>query len=88
MEVEGITFTLNTVLSILFGAAGATGVWFSLKGQVAIMRDQIRFQQREIIEMKKDIKDNREHLDSSITIVTKEIHEMELRIIKAINELK
>lgn len=95
MNAEEMTFGLNTLLSVLFGAGGAIGVWFKLKGSVNLLKLRIetletnqKIFNRRIEAIKTDIKENRDRADNSITDITAKIQEMELRIIQAIHDIK
>jgi len=106
MNYTGITFGLDVLISIVFGASGALAVWFKLKAAVNIQKIEILNLMDGIKEVKENAKEdvsalhkridsqktliekNRENSDSGIQILTKNINEMELRIIKAIHEIK
>jgi len=90
-----MTFGLQTLLSILFGAGGAVGVWFRLKGSVNLLKLRIetletnqKIFNKRIEAVKTDVKENRERSDNSVTEITGKMQAMELRIITAIHELK
>jgi gas vesicle protein len=95
MNAEELTFTLNSVLSILFGAGGAMGVWFTLKGQIKLMKQRIESIEetdktihKRIDRMKEEVVKNRERSDHSVQEIKGEMNKMELRIIQAIHEIK
>lgn len=106
MDAQSINFTLTTVLSILFGAGGAIGVWFKLKGTVNIqavkivsleedlkdLKDEKKENNlqmhRRVDALKKVVEKNRENSDNGIQSMTKNMNQMELRIIKAIHEIR
>ena len=106
MDYTGITFGLDVLISIVFGASGAIGVWFKMKGSVNIQalkmesleavlkkiendykEDKITFHKR-IDSNKALIDKNRENSDTGINQMTTNMNAMELRIIKAIHEIK
>lgn len=41
MDVNGLSVGMDVLISILFGASGAIGVWFKLKGKVEILDVEI-----------------------------------------------
>ncbi len=101
-----MTFGVEVVISIIFGAGGALAVWFKLKGSVNIQEIEIINLQTELIDMKSDKKEsnkqlhkrvddlkvivekNRENSANGINDMTSNMNAMELRIIKAIHEIK
>lgn len=95
MDAQEITFGLNTFLSVIFGAGGALGVWFKLKGTVNLLDqkvsnledDKVMLNSR-IDNLKKEVKENRDKSDKSITEITEKMQAMELRIIQAIHDMK
>ena len=106
MEYTSITFGLDVLISVIFGAGGALAVWFKLKGTVNIQAIELTNLKSELIDLKSDKKDsntqlhkrvddlkrtvekNRQNSDGGIQNMTKSMNEMELRIIKAIHEIK
>jgi len=106
MEVEGITFTLQTLLSIIFGAVGAVGVWYKSKGKTDLLQVETETLKEElkgnkadhkedklilnnrIDKLEKEVKYNRERSDNSTVNLEAAMNKMELRIIKAIHEIK
>lgn len=95
MEAEGITFGLNALMSILFGVAGAVGFWFKIKGSVNLLEQRIetleandKIFNKRIEALKGEVKENRDKADKSVNDITGKMQEMELRIIKAIHEIK
>jgi gas vesicle protein len=52
MDVNGLQFGIDVLISILFGATGAIGVWFKLKGKVEIQEVQIKALNTEIDDFK------------------------------------
>lgn len=106
MEYSSMTFGVEVVISIIFGAGGALAVWFKLKGSVNIQEIEIINLQTELIDMKSDKKEsnkqlhkrvddlkvivekNRENSANGINDMTSNMNAMELRIIKAIHEIK
>lgn len=95
MEAGEITFGLNTLMSILFGAVGAVGVWFTLKGQVSLLKQRCQtleanqkiFNKR-LGSLKDEVKENREKSDTAILEIGKNIQKMEIAIIKEIHNLR
>ena len=106
MEYSGITFGLDVLISVIFGAVGALAVWFKLKGTVNIQEVELSNMKTELSDIKDDKKDsntqlhkridglktivekNRENSDNGINQMTANMNSMELRIIKAIHEIK
>ena len=106
MDYSSVTFGLDVLISIIFGAGGAIGVWFKLKGTVNIQAVEILALNEQIKDIKDEYKEdkkalhrridsqkeliekNRENSDSGINQMTANMNAMELRIIKAIHEIK
>ena len=106
MEYTGITFGLDVLISVVFGAGGALAVWFKLKGTVNIQAVEIANLKTELHDVKEEKKEahkgynkriddlkivvekNRENSDKGITQMNSNLNAMELRIIKAIHEIK
>jgi hypothetical protein len=106
MEYSSITFGLDVLISVIFGAGGALAVWFKLKGTVNIQAIEIANLKEELTDLKSDKKEsntqihkrvdslkvvvekNRENSDTGINLMTSNMNAMELRIIKAIHEIK
>tara|TARA_R110001632_G_scaffold4295_2_gene18195 strand:+ start:5068 stop:5388 length:321 start_codon:yes stop_codon:yes gene_type:complete len=106
MDYSGVTFGLEALISLIFGAGGALAVWFKLKGTVNIQDIEITNLQTELIDIKSDKKEsskqlhkrvddlkiivekNRENSANGINAMTSNMNAMELRIIKAIHEIK
>jgi len=94
MEVEGLTFGLNAIVSILFAAAGALGFWYTIKGSVNLLEQRVKtLEANDIIihkrveNLKLEVKENRDKSDTAISDITNKMQDMELRIITAIHEL-
>jgi len=106
MDYTGITFGLDVLISVIFGAGGAIAVWFKLKGTVniqAIQMDNLKTELEDLKVEKKDnnkqihnridslkvvVEKNRENSDNGINAMTANMNAMELRIIKAIHDIK
>ena len=106
MEYSSITFGLDVLISIVFGASGALAVWFKLKGTVTVQAIEISNLKDEVTTLKTEKKEsnsqlhkrvdglktiverNRENSDNGINLMTANMNAMELRIIKAIHEIK
>jgi hypothetical protein len=106
MDYTGITFGLDVLISVIFGAGGALAVWFKLKGTVniqAIQMDNLKTELEDLKVEKKDnnkqihnridslkvvVEKNRENSDNGINAMTSSMNAMELRIIKAIHDIK
>ena len=106
MDYSSVTFGLDVLVSVVFGAGGALGVWFKLKGTVNIQAIEITSLIEQIKEIKNEDKEdkkeiyrrldsqkelidkNRENSDVGIQKMTENMNQMELRIIKAIHEIK
>jgi len=94
MEVEGLTFGLNAIVSILFAGAGALGFWYTIKGSVSILEQRVKTLEsndkvlhKRVESLKLEVKENRDKSDTAISDITGKMQEMELRIITAIHEL-
>tara|TARA_R110002153_G_scaffold189041_1_gene341873 strand:+ start:8191 stop:8511 length:321 start_codon:yes stop_codon:yes gene_type:complete len=106
MDYSGVTFGLDVLISVTFGAGGALAVWFKLKGTVKIIEIELTNFKTELTDLKTEKKDgnkhihnridslkivvekNRENSDNGINAMTANMNAMELRIIKAIHEIK
>lgn len=106
MDYSGVTFGLDVLVSIIFGAGGAFGVWFKMKGKQDIQSVEMTNLKSEFEDFKQDKKEahkqihqrigdlkekvekNRENSDTAVSKMTTKMQEMELRIIKAIHEIK
>jgi len=106
MDYNSITFGLDVLISVIFGAGGALAVWFKLKGTVNILSIEMNNLKTELSEIKEEKKDNnkqihnridslkvvveknRENSDNGINAMTANMNAMELRIIKAIHDIK
>lgn len=62
MGAEEMTFTLNSLLSIIFGAGGALGVWFKLKGAVNILKVELAAALSDLERIEKDCKEDKKVL--------------------------
>jgi uncharacterized protein YoxC len=95
MEVEGMTFGLNAIVSILFAAAGALGFWYTIKGSVSLLEQRVntlestdKILHKRVEGLKDEVKENRDKADTAISDITGKMQAMELRIIQAIHDLK
>ena len=95
VEISTVQLTIGALISLLTGVIGAVGVWYNLKNKVNVMQvevDQLKEDQRHDYKrfdrLKKEIDSNKEKHDSSLNELKAEMAQMELRIIKAIHELK
>lgn len=94
MDVSGFSIGLDIVISVLFAAAAALGVWFKLKGRVNIQdvrienleSEKLKLHER-INSLKSIVEKNREKQDSATQEIKSSMNAMELRIIKAIHEI-
>lgn len=95
MDVQSLQFGFSTVLSLVFGIAGAFGVWFKMKGDVKIlelklsgMSQDTEHAHERITNLKKEVERNKEKADTSTEAIKTEMQQMEIRIIQAIHEIK
>ena len=95
MEVEGLTFGLNAIISILFAAAGALGFWYTIKGSVNLLEQRVKTLEaidkvlhKRVEGLKDEVKENRDKADTAISDITGKMQAMELRIIQAIHDSK
>jgi gas vesicle protein len=95
MEVEGLTFGLNAIVSILFAAAGALGFWYTIKGSVSLLEQRVKTLEstdkvlhKRVESLKEEVKENRDKSDTAISDITSKMQDMELRIIQAIHDSK
>lgn len=95
MEMSEITIGGQMFVSIMFGALGATGAWFALKGSVNLLKQRIttseanlKLMHGRVTRLQEEVKENREKSEHSYVKFTNDLHEVEKTILKAINELK
>jgi hypothetical protein len=106
MDYNSITFGLDVLISVIFGAGGALAVWFKLKGTVNIQAVEISALYDSLKELKEEkkesnkqihrrvdslkevVENNRQNSDKGINLMTSNMNAMELRILKAIHEIK
>jgi hypothetical protein len=95
MEVEGLTFGLNAIVSILFAAGGALGFWYTIKGSVNLLEQRVKTLEaidkvlhKRVEGLKDEVKENRDKADTAISDITGKMQAMELRIIQAIHDSK
>ena len=106
MDYTGITFGLDVLISVIFGAGGALAVWFKMKGKQDIQSVEITGLKSDLEDLKEEKKENhnqihnridslkvvveknRENSDNGINAMTANMNAMELRIIKAIHDIK
>jgi hypothetical protein len=106
MDYTGITFGLDVLISVIFGAGGALAVWFKMKGKQDIQSVEIAGLKSDLEDLKEEKKEshnqiynridslkvvvekNRENSDNGINAMTANMNAMELRIIKAIHDIK
>lgn len=95
MNVEELQFTLNGIIGLITGIAGAVGFWFSLKGKINLIQQKIdtledaeKALHKRIDKLKDEVSRNRERSDMSSQEIKTEMNQMELRIIQAIHEIK
>lgn len=51
-DITGLQIGIDVVVSLMFGAAGALGVWFKLKNVVNIQKVQIESLQNDVIQIR------------------------------------
>lgn len=95
MDYSGVTFGLDVLVSILFGAAGALGVWFKLKGRVDIINIKIKATDGKVDDIGDSIDSNartlHKRIDSLKGTVDKNrerFDENAVKITKEIHEMK
>ena len=57
MDINGLSIGVDMLTSILFGATGALGVWFKLKGKVEILDieiDSLKHDYKSLAQLKKE----------------------------------
>ena len=93
--MDGLKLSMEIVIALISGVISAAGVWFKLKGSVELqqlkidtMEEDVKTAQSRITSLKKTVEHNREKNENSVADLKKEMGDMEMRIIKAINELK
>jgi len=57
MDLSGVSVGMDVLISVLFGAAGAIGVWFKLKGKVDILSIELESQAADIKDLQFNLKD-------------------------------
>jgi hypothetical protein len=88
MNAEEIQFGLSTVLSLIFGSGGALGVWFSMKGRIALLEQALEVDKDDIKSAHtriSDVKNKIEATDRFIQEVKLDMKAMENRIIREIH---
>lgn len=117
MDYSSITFGLDVLVSVIFGAGGALAVWFKMKGKQDILEiNYINFESKYLSDVQKlqkeievlncdrkeayaiiherigglksEVEENRKNSDKGHQEITSNMNAMELRIIKAIHEIK
>lgn len=95
MNAEEITFGINSLSSIVFGLGGGLLAWFKLKGKTELQQQSIDVLNEEVDKLhnridrlKEEVAKNREKSDNSVQEIKNSMNAMELRIIKAIHEIK
>jgi hypothetical protein len=93
--MDGFSISLEIFIGLASGIVSALGVWFKLKSTVEIQKmmldnvdHDISLINDRITRLKIIVEANREKNEGSLTELKKEINEMEIRIIKAIHEIK
>lgn len=66
MEFSSLQISVNVLISILFGIAGALGVWYKLKGRVEIQQVEIESITQSLKELTDRKKELRDHLHKRI----------------------
>jgi gas vesicle protein len=93
--MNGATISIEILIAVTSGIVSALGVWFKLKSTVEmhkLMIDNIKhdcdiFNER-VTKLKSTVEANREKNENSLSELKKEINDMEIRIIKAIHDIK
>jgi hypothetical protein len=93
--MDGLSIPIEIFIGLASGIVSALGVWFKLKSTVEIQKmmidnvdHDINLINDRITRLKTIVEANREKNEGSLTELKKEINEMEIRIIKAIHEIK
>jgi len=88
MEASAISFGFDMLLSIVFGATGAVGVWFKLKGKVEIQEIEIRSLSQELIEMKQSKKEMNSQLHKRVDTLKEVVEKNRERMDASTQEIK
>jgi len=93
--MNGATISIEILIAITSGLVSALGVWFKLKSTVEMhklmidtMKDDCDIFNERVSKLKLTVEANREKNENSLSQLTKEINDMEIRIIKAIHDIK
>jgi hypothetical protein len=66
MELTSLSVGIDVLISIVFGAGGALGVWFKLKGSVNIMATEIQQLQKELESEETDRKEQNKQIHKRV----------------------
>lgn len=93
--MNGALISLEIFIALISGVVSALGVWFKLKSTVEmhkLMIDNIKadceMTNGRVTRLKAQVEQNREKNESALAELKSEINDMEIRIIKAIHEIK
>lgn len=82
MDAKNLKVGFSTLLSLMFGVVSALTVWFTLKGDVDIIKIHDIYQDAEIVKMQEKDKAT----DKNFIDLKQSMHEDKLEILKAIHE--
>ncbi len=93
--MSGATISIEILIALTSGLVSALGVWFKLKSTVELqklmidnMKEDVDTANDRVSRLKTVVEGNREKNENSLSELKKEINDMEIRIIKAIHDIK
>ena len=93
--MNGALLSLEIFIALVSGIVSAAAVWFKLKSTVEMqklmidnMKEDVDSANDRVTRLKKTVEGNRDKTETSMAELKKEINDMEIRIIKAIHEIK
>ena len=93
--MNGALISLEIFIALVSGVVSALGVWFKLKSTVEMhklmidnMKADFEMTNGRVTRLKAQVEANREKNESALAELKSEINDMEIRIIKAIHEIK
>ena len=87
MEYTGITFGLEVLISVVFGAGGALGVWFKLKGTVNIQAVEISSLNDSLKDLREEKKESNKQLSRRYDALKLVVEKNKENLIKKIQYL-
>lgn len=93
--MSSATISIEILIAVTSGVISALGVWFKLKSTVEMqklmldnMKEDVDTANDRVSRLKTVVEANREKNENSLSELKKEINDMEIRIIKAIHDIR